>query len=69
MTGIKKNDDFSRVYREGRSCADRRLVMYVLDSAAGDENEVPANRLGISVSKKVGICEESVGPCSCEKGI
>ena len=34
MTGIKKNDDFSRVYREGRSCADRRLVMYVLDSAA-----------------------------------
>ncbi|MCH4038982.1 MAG: ribonuclease P protein component [Eubacteriales bacterium] len=54
MTGIKKNDDFSRVYREGRSCADRRLVMYVLDSAAGDENEVPANRLGISVSKKVG---------------
>ncbi|MGN0255128.1 MAG: ribonuclease P protein component [Chordicoccus sp.] len=54
MTGIKKNEDFSRVYREGRSCADRRLVMYILSSAAGDENEVPANRLGISVSKKVG---------------
>ena len=54
MTGIKKNDDFSRVYREGRSCADRRLVMYVLDSAMGNENELPANRLGISVSKKVG---------------
>lgn len=45
---LKKNRDFQAVYRRGRSCADRLLVMYVL------ENQTDRNRIGISVSKKVG---------------
>ena len=45
---LKKNRDFQIVYRCGTSLANRYLVMYVL------ENELKKNRLGISVSKKVG---------------
>ena len=44
----KKNSDFQKVYRQGKSYANRYLVMYVL------ENHTEGNRLGISVSKKVG---------------
>ena len=45
---LKKNVDFQSVYRNGKSYANRFLVMYVLD------NQTERNRLGISVSKKVG---------------
>ena len=45
---LKKNQDFQKVYRKGTSQANRHLVMYVL------ENRHNKNRLGISVSKKVG---------------
>jgi ribonuclease P protein component len=45
---LKKNQDFRVVYRKGKSMANRLLVMYVL------ENHTEQNRLGISVSKKVG---------------
>ena len=45
---LKKNRDFQNVYSKGRSYANRLLVMYVLD------NHTENNRLGISVSKKVG---------------
>ncbi len=45
---LKKNSDFQNVYRNGKSCANRYLVMYTL------ENGTRYNRLGISVSKKVG---------------
>lgn len=45
---LKKNRDFQTVYRKGKSYANRYLVMYVL------ENQTERNRLGISVSKKVG---------------
>ena len=45
---LKKNQDFQSVYRNGKSYANRLLVMYVL------ENNLDKNRLGISVSKKVG---------------
>lgn len=45
---LKKNSDFQRVYKNGRSVANRYLVMYVL------ENQTNQNRIGISVSKKVG---------------
>ncbi|MBS6396479.1 MAG: ribonuclease P protein component [Clostridiales bacterium] len=45
---LKHNADFQKVYREGNSYANRYLVMYVL------ENQTERNRLGISVSKKVG---------------
>ena len=45
---LKKNRDFQNVYRKGKSYANRFLVMYVL------ENHTERNRIGISVSKKVG---------------
>ena len=45
---LKKNKDFQNVYKNGTSLANRYLVMYIL------ENQQEKNRLGISVSKKVG---------------
>ena len=45
---LKKNKDFRRVYDEGKSYANRYLVMYTM------KNGLEKNRLGISVSKKVG---------------
>ena len=45
---LKKYSDFGLVYKEGRSLANKYLVMYVR------ENGLEKNRLGISVSKKVG---------------
>lgn len=45
---LKKNHDFQKVYRNGTSKGNRYLVMYVLG------NQYTKNRLGISVSKKVG---------------
>ncbi len=45
---LKKNRDFQNVYRSGKSYANRYLVMYVL------KNDLSENRIGISVSKKVG---------------
>ena len=43
-----KNKDFQIVYKKGKSNANKYLIMYVL------ENKEKENRLGISVSKKVG---------------
>lgn len=45
---LKKNDQFREVYKRGKSLANKYLVIYVL------ENNLKINRLGISVSKKVG---------------
>ncbi len=45
---LRKNNDFRRVYNRGKSIANRQLVMYMLP------NRKQFNRLGISVSKKVG---------------
>lgn len=45
---LKKNRDFQNVYQNGRSYANKYLVMYVL------KNNLGMNRVGISVSKKVG---------------
>ncbi|MBR5316598.1 MAG: ribonuclease P protein component [Lachnospiraceae bacterium] len=45
---LKRSADFQKVYKEGKSYANRYLVMYVL------KNQTEQNRLGISVSKKVG---------------
>ncbi len=45
---LKKNRDFQEVYRNGKSYANKYLVMYVL------YKEETRNRIGISVSKKVG---------------
>jgi ribonuclease P protein component len=45
---LKKNRDFQTVYKEGKSYANRYLVLYVR------ENKLDKNRFGVSVSKKVG---------------
>ena len=45
---LKKNADFQNVYQCGKSFANKYLVMYV------KENDLGKNRIGISVSKKVG---------------
>lgn len=45
---LKKNSDFQKVYRQGKSYANKYLVMYVLGNSTSN------NRFGISVSKKVG---------------
>lgn len=45
---LKKNHQFQFVYKNGRSYANKYLVMII------KENGLEKNRIGISVSKKVG---------------
>lgn len=45
---LKKTEQFRFVYKNGKSYANKYLVMYV------KENGLDKNRIGISVSKKVG---------------
>lgn len=48
FNSIKKNSEFQKVYKNGKSYANKHFVMYVL------ENDKKVSRIGISVSKKVG---------------
>ncbi len=48
FVSLGKNCRFQNVYQNGKSYANKYLVMYVL------ENGLDYNRVGISVSKKVG---------------
>ena len=45
---LKKNHQFQFVYKNGKSYANKYLVMYI------KQNGLDINRIGISVSKKVG---------------
>ena len=45
---LGKNTEFQKVYKRGKSRANKYLVMYVLAGEGG------SNRYGFSVSKKVG---------------
>ena len=45
---LKKNQDFQNVYKKGKLNANKYLVMFIV------ENNLDRNRIGISVSKKVG---------------
>lgn len=45
---LKNSLEFGNVYKQGKSYANKYLVMYIAD------NDLEINRLGISVSKKVG---------------
>ena len=45
---LKKTKEFKEVYDNKQSNADENIVMYI------KKNEMESNRLGISVSKKVG---------------
>ena len=46
---IKKNEDFKKIYAYKKSYASKNMIMYILKNY-----EMERNRLGISVSKKVG---------------
>lgn len=48
MVKIKRSSDFKNVYRYGKSISNQYIVMYYL------ENNLGINRVGFSVSKKVG---------------
>lgn len=45
---LRNNKEFQMVYNEGKSKANKYLVLYYM------KNDLEYNRLGISVSKKVG---------------
>ena len=45
---LKKNNDFRNVYENGKSYANKMIVVYVW------ENGSSSNRVGISCSKKIG---------------
>ena len=52
---LKKNIEFRTVYRRGRSFANDLLVLYIFKNRRNrDLNGRPYNKVGISVSKKVG---------------
>ncbi|HTA35871.1 MAG TPA: ribonuclease P protein component [Solirubrobacteraceae bacterium] len=46
---LSRSAEFERVYRQGRSTANRHLVVYAFPNAAAEQP-----RLGLSVSRKVG---------------
>ena len=48
FNSIKKNEEFKYIYKNGKSYANKYLVMYVSD------RDTSVNRIGISFSKKVG---------------
>jgi len=48
IISLKKTRDFSKVYRKRKSKANSFIVLYIL------ENKRDYNRIGISVSRKVG---------------
>lgn len=48
MESLKKNSEFQTVYKKGKSLANKYLVMYILS------NDSEKNRIGISVSRRVG---------------
>ncbi|WAA12296.1 ribonuclease P protein component [Fervidibacillus halotolerans] len=45
---IKKNEEFQRIFKKGKSAANRQFIIYRL------ENERDHFRIGLSVSKKIG---------------
>lgn len=46
--GIKKDYEFRKIYKHGKSFANKYLVVYIL------KNKTDQTRIGISISKKVG---------------
>lgn len=48
LTILKKNKDYRRVYSQGKTVADRYIVLYYL------QNNTELSRFGFTASKKVG---------------
>jgi ribonuclease P protein component len=52
---LSRSDDFARVYRSGRSVANRFLVLYYFERPSPGQTEAPDQaRVGLSVSKRLG---------------
>jgi ribonuclease P protein component len=52
---LSRSEDFARVYRSGRSVANRYLVLYYFErSSPGAAEAVLGPRVGFSVSKRLG---------------
>ena len=52
---LSKSEDFARIYRAGKSVANKYLVLYYFDRLSSDTmNEEGCSRVGFSVSKRVG---------------
>ena len=45
---LRKNYEFKKVYNEGKYYVDKYVVMYII------KNNAAFNRIGFSVSKKIG---------------
>ena len=58
---LKENHIFRRLYRKGSTAADSRLAIYVR------RNGRPGNRLGLTVSTKVGhaVVRNRLRPAAC----
>lgn len=56
---LSRSEDFSRVYRTGRSVANKYLVLYYFDrSELGPGDVAGGSRVGFSVSKRLGTAVE-----------
>ena len=55
---LSRSAEFERVYRQGRSKANRYLVLYVFPRANEGVDDTEGPRLGLSVSRKVGCAVE-----------
>ena len=55
---LSRSAEFERVYRHGRSVANRHLVLYAFPREGADASDDDAPRLGLSVSRKVGGATE-----------
>jgi len=51
---LSRSAEFERVYRQGRSKANRYLVLYAFPRAEDAPEDAEGARLGLSVSKRVG---------------
>lgn len=52
---LRKNMEFRTVYRRGKSLANGLLVLYIYNNNRNkNEHGHPCNKIGVSVSKKVG---------------
>lgn len=52
---VRKNSEFRLVYRRGKSYANNLLVLYIYNNRKNiNEDKQSYNKVGISVSKKVG---------------
>ncbi|MGL4760070.1 MAG: ribonuclease P protein component [Sarcina sp.] len=55
IQSLRKNREFRLVYRRGESLSNKLLVLYIFKNRRNrDEKNLPYNKVGISVSKKVG---------------